>query len=133
MSEHYDALETRDPAQREKDQFSTLAQTLARALQAPGWAKHLAGIDPKSVTSRAALAKLPVLKKSDLVGLQKETPPFGGYNVDGAGQGETHPDVAGADFRARRPRQGFRRLSRARCSRPAFAPATSSIIAFPII
>jgi phenylacetate-CoA ligase len=81
MSEHYDALETRDPAQRDKDQFSALAQTLARALQAPGWAKHLVGVDPKSVSSRAAFAKLPILKKSDLIGLQKATPPFGGYNA----------------------------------------------------
>jgi phenylacetate-coenzyme A ligase PaaK-like adenylate-forming protein len=57
----------------------------ARA-DAPGWAKHLAGVDPKSVTSRAALARLPVLRKSDLVGLQKDTPPFGGYNVTAPGK-----------------------------------------------
>ena len=50
-------------------------------MTAPGWAKHLAGVNPKSVTSRAALAKLPVLRKSDLVALQKESPPFGGFNV----------------------------------------------------
>lgn len=86
MSEHYDALETRDPAQRDKDQFSTLAQTLTRALTAPGWAKHLSGVDSKSITSRAALAKLPILKKSDLIGLQKETPPFGGYNATAPGK-----------------------------------------------
>ena len=48
---------------------------------APGWAKHLAGVDPQSVTSRAALAKLPVLHKSDIAALQKEYPPFGGLNV----------------------------------------------------
>jgi phenylacetate-CoA ligase len=50
-------------------------------MTAPGWAKHLAGIDAKSVTSRAALAKLSVLRKSDLAALQKEHPPFGGLNV----------------------------------------------------
>src|SRR5689334_16332113 len=86
MSEHYDALETRDPAQREKDQFAELVQTLTRALTAPGWAKHLGRIDPKAVTSRAALAKLPILRKSDLIGLQKATPPFGGYNVTPLGK-----------------------------------------------
>src|SRR5947199_3258836 len=53
---------------------------------APGWAKHLAGIDPKSVRSRAALAKLPVLRKSALPSLQKETPPFGGFNVTPPGK-----------------------------------------------
>jgi phenylacetate-CoA ligase len=84
QTDHYDSLETRDLAQREQDQFATLAQTIARALQTPGWARHLAGVDPKSVTSRAALAKLPILKKSDLIGLQKETPPFGGYNATAA-------------------------------------------------
>ena len=41
-------------------------------MTAPGWAKHLKGVDPKSVTSRAALAKLPVLRKSDIAALQKE-------------------------------------------------------------
>src|SRR5690349_9733743 len=86
MSEHYDALETRDPAQRETEQFAQLAVTLARAMIAPGWAKHLAGLDAKSVTSRAALATLPVLRKSDLIGLQKDTPPFGGYNATAPGK-----------------------------------------------
>ena len=86
MTDHYDSLETRDPAQREQDQFGQLTQTLTRALAAPGWAKHLAGVDPKAVASRAALAKLPVLKKSDLIGLQKDMPPFGGYNATAPGK-----------------------------------------------
>ena len=57
MTEHYDSLETRDPAAREREQFARLPETIARAMTAPGWAKQLAGIDPKSVTSRAALAE----------------------------------------------------------------------------
>ena len=40
----------------------------------------------KSVTSRAALAKLPVLRKSDIAALQKENPPFGGLNVTPPGK-----------------------------------------------
>ncbi len=55
-------------------------------MTAPGWAKHLDGIDPKSVTSRAALAELPLLRKSDLPRLQAETPPFGGFNVTPPGK-----------------------------------------------
>jgi len=39
-----------------------------------------------SVTSRAALARLPVLRKADLVALQKESPPFGGLNVTAPGK-----------------------------------------------
>ena len=81
MLDHYDALEARDPAMREREQFAALPQVVTRALKAPGWAKQLAGVDPKSVTSRAALSRLPVLRKADLAALQKETPPFGGFNV----------------------------------------------------
>jgi phenylacetate-CoA ligase len=81
MSDHYDALETREPAKREADLFARLPAAIAQALTAPGWAKQLAGVDPKQVTSRAALAKLPLLRKSDLVERQRATPPFGGYNT----------------------------------------------------
>jgi phenylacetate-CoA ligase len=86
MPEHYDALETRDPAAREKELFARLPAQIALAMTAPGWAKHLAGVDTKSVTHRAALAKLPMLRKSSLLGLQKETPPFGGFNVTPPGR-----------------------------------------------
>jgi phenylacetate-CoA ligase len=86
MIEHYDAIETRDPGAREREQFARLPETIARAMTAPGWAKQLAGIDPKTVTSRAALAKLTVLRKSELSTLQKANPPFGGFNVTGAGR-----------------------------------------------
>jgi len=86
MTNFYDQLETRDPQARAREQFVALSQTIARALAAPGWAKQLAGVDAKSVTSRAALAKLPLLRKSDLVALQKERPPFGGFNVTPPGK-----------------------------------------------
>jgi phenylacetate-coenzyme A ligase PaaK-like adenylate-forming protein len=86
MSDHYDALETRDPAAREADLFVRLPAAIAQALTAPGWAKQLAGVDPKQVTSRAALAKLPLLRKSDLVERQRATPPFGGYNTVAPGK-----------------------------------------------
>ncbi|AMN39868.1 phenylacetate--CoA ligase family protein [Rhodoplanes sp. Z2-YC6860] len=81
MSDHYDTLETREPAAREREQFAKLPEALTQAIVAPGWARQLAGVDPKSVTSRAALAKLPVLRKSELLARQKETPPFGGFNT----------------------------------------------------
>jgi len=86
MPDHYDSLETRDPAQRERAQAATLSELIARAIAAPGWAKHLAGVDPASVTARAALARLPLLRKSDLVALQKAVPPFGGFNVTEPGR-----------------------------------------------
>jgi phenylacetate-CoA ligase len=46
---------------------------------APGWAAQLDGVDAHSVTDRAALAKLPVLRKSDMLEKQKSAPPFGGF------------------------------------------------------
>jgi phenylacetate-coenzyme A ligase PaaK-like adenylate-forming protein len=81
MPDHYDTLETRDPAVREHEQCARLPEIVARAMTGPGWARHLAGADPASITSRKALAALPVLRKSDLATLQKEHPPFGGLNV----------------------------------------------------
>jgi len=86
MSEHFDSLETRDPAAREKDLFARLPAAIAHARTAPAWAKQLAAIDPQAITSRAALAKLPLLRKSELVGLQKESPPFGGFNATAPGK-----------------------------------------------
>ena len=86
MADHFDSLETRDPSAREQDLFARLPAQLAHAMSAPGWAKHLAGVDAKSITSRAALARLPLLRKSALLGLQKETPPFGGFNVTPPGK-----------------------------------------------
>ncbi len=86
MSQHYDELETRDPAVREKHLFARLPAALAHAMTAPGWGKHLANVDPNAVTSRAALARLPVLRKSALLGLQKDNPPFGGFNVTAPGK-----------------------------------------------
>src|SRR6202790_4060277 len=78
MTDHYDTLETRDLAEREADLFSRLPDVLRRAWPAPAYAERLRGIDPASITSRAALARLPVLRKSDLPALHKAAPPFGG-------------------------------------------------------
>jgi phenylacetate-CoA ligase len=82
----YDLLETRDPELRERDLLARLPDLLARALTAPGWAAQLAGIDPRAVTSRSALAALPLLRKSELAGKQKALPPFGGFNVTAPGR-----------------------------------------------
>jgi phenylacetate-CoA ligase len=85
-SDHYDELETRDPAERERDLFARLPALVARALTAPGWAAQLDGVDPQAVRSRAALATLPLLRKSDLPARQRERPPFAGFNVTPPGR-----------------------------------------------
>ena len=79
MNAYYDALETRDPEARERDQMSRLAQQVAYAKQhSPAMARALRDVEPADIASRAALAKVPVLRKSDLVDLQKRERPFGG-------------------------------------------------------
>jgi phenylacetate-CoA ligase len=85
MTEHYDSLETRDSAEREADLFARLPHVLATAMTAPGYARHLAGVDPAAVVDRAALARLPLLRKSELPALHKAAPPFGGFLSGPAG------------------------------------------------
>jgi len=80
MTDHYDALEIREPAMREADLFARLPDVLREAMAAPAYAERLKGVDPAGVTSRAALARLPVLRKSDLPALHKAAPPFGGLS-----------------------------------------------------
>ena len=86
MPDHYDPLETRVKTLRDSEEFAALPKIVTHAMQAPGWAKHLAGVDARHVTTRAALAKLPVLQKSDIAALQKDDPPFGGLNVTPPGK-----------------------------------------------
>src|SRR6266487_1477940 len=82
MPQHYDSLETRDPEERERLLMAALPGQVAHARRkAPGWARILADVDPAGVNSRAALAKLPVTRKSDLVELQRAERPFGGLNA----------------------------------------------------
>jgi len=85
-SNFFDRLETRDPDERERELCGRLPDLIALALSAPGWAEHLGGIDPNAMTSRAALAGLPVMRKSELAAKQKARPPFGGLNVTAPGK-----------------------------------------------
>lgn len=83
---YFDELETRDPELREAAQFDALAEQIANAkAEAPGLAEHLGGVDPVAVRGRAALAKLPVLRRADLIERQKrpveDRDPFGGLTA----------------------------------------------------
>ena len=81
MADHYDALESRDPAAREQALLSALPALITRATQAPGWSEILRGVTAGDITTRAALAQLPVTRKSSLKDLQQARPPFGGLNT----------------------------------------------------
>ena len=74
----YDAHDSIDPAAREAALLARLPALIEAARALPGWAQHLGAVEPAAVTSRAALAALPVLRKSDLPGLQRALPPFAG-------------------------------------------------------
>jgi phenylacetate-CoA ligase len=77
---HYGQLETRDPEQRELAQFNLLPDLIRKAVAgAPGWAEHLKGVEAAAVTSREELARLPVLRKTNLHELQTRRPPFAGF------------------------------------------------------
>ncbi len=85
-SPFFDSLETQDPSQREERLFAALREQVAHAQdEAPFFAGTLAGIDAQSLTDRAALAKLPVVRKGELIELQKkrvaERDPFGGMTT----------------------------------------------------
>ncbi len=81
----YDALEARDPAERERELFARLPAQLALArARTEHYREALAGLDLAAVTSRAALSRLPVTRKSDLLAACRRRPPFGGLNATAA-------------------------------------------------
>ncbi len=86
MNNLYDALESRDPSAREADLLSALPALISRAKQAAGWASILKDVNASDITSRAALAQLPVTRKSALKDLQKSSLPFGGLNTTPTGK-----------------------------------------------
>ena len=85
---YYDARETRDPAERERALLARLPAQVAHAkARAPAFADLLRDVDPAALTSREALASLPVIRKSDLADLQQADRPFGGLATLGWGHG----------------------------------------------
>jgi phenylacetate-CoA ligase len=80
MSQHFDQLETRSTDQREAQQLAALNVQIARVAAQPGACR----IDAASLGALSDLARLPVLRKSDLSGWQKGAPPFGSMAVSNA-------------------------------------------------
>lgn len=84
---HYDALETRDPEAREAALLQGLAAQVAHArAKAPYFSALFKDVDPAAITSRAALAQLPVTRKADLIEIQPKSLPFGGLNATPPGK-----------------------------------------------
>ncbi|WP_454918593.1 phenylacetate--CoA ligase family protein [Xanthobacter sediminis] len=79
---HYDAAETRDPQAREAALLAALSAQVAHAkAKSAYFADLFKDVDAEAVTSRAALARLPVTRKSDLLEIQPKSLPFGGLNA----------------------------------------------------
>ncbi|WP_439143655.1 phenylacetate--CoA ligase family protein [Planktotalea sp.] len=76
MTKYFDTLETRSADERSAQQSAALMEQLARATSADGNC-----LDSSGVAGIEDLAKLPVLRKSELVKWQAEKPPFGGINT----------------------------------------------------
>ena len=85
MSDFFDALETRSPAEREAALMAALPRQVAHAQAASAaMGEILAGVDAAAVSSRAALARLPVTRKSELLARQQASraagrDAFGGF------------------------------------------------------
>ena len=77
----YDDLETRSADERAKDLRIALQDQIGRAQVLPGYADALAGVDSLKIEGVADLARLPVLRKSDLGAAQKAHPPLGGFTT----------------------------------------------------
>ncbi len=92
MNTHMDALETRDPAEREAALLAALPAQIAHAQKkASAFAEILKDIHAADITSRAALAKLPVIRKYELLEKQKASRAaggsvFGGFSAVSYGQ-----------------------------------------------
>lgn len=81
-SAFYDALETRSVAAREGALMAALPGLVAAAKNAaPAYREALAGVTPEEISSRTALAQLPVTRKSALIEAQRQRPPLGGFNA----------------------------------------------------
>src|SRR3546814_373183 len=111
--EYYDNLETRSAEAREAALMAALPGQLAHAkAKAPAYAEMLAEVDPDAVTSRAALAQLPVTRKSDLMQRQSPAAPFGGFATSPLAAAHLFASPGPVyEFETARP--GFWRLERA--------------------
>ena len=85
MTDCYDTLESRDPSQREAALLQALPDQIAHARKHTGaFAEVLKEVDPQAITSRQALAALPVTRKHELLQrqqAQRAQDAFGGFSA----------------------------------------------------
>jgi len=85
VTDFFDRLETRSADERAAGIAQALPRAIAKAQRAPAYAAALAGVDAAAVADGAALARLPVTRKSALMDAQSKVPPLGGFNATAFG------------------------------------------------
>lgn len=82
VSEHYDSLETRSPEEREQAQFEALRNQVDYVKQnTTAYTELLKDIDVDDIIDTTAFSQLPITRKSELIELQQNQRPFGGYTA----------------------------------------------------
>jgi phenylacetate-CoA ligase len=110
----YDPDEIRDPAAREAALMAALPGIIAAAQRgAPAYRERLAHIRPEEITSRQALARLPLTRKSELIELQRRNPPFGGFTTVPIGSVARVFASPGPIYEIEARRPDFHRMARA--------------------
>ncbi|MEO3714835.1 phenylacetate--CoA ligase family protein [Roseateles flavus] len=119
MSEFYDALEARDPQLREAALMAALPRQVAQAqANTRAFAELLAGVDAARIDSRAALARLPVTRKSELLARQQAVragggDAFGGFSAIGWGAARRVFQSPGTIYEPEGARPDYWRMARA--------------------
>ena len=84
MDLHYDKTESMAADERKSFLDHRLVKAVSRAYRGAPAAKAMmraAGIKPSDIITSADLVKLPITRKPDLIELQKQNPPYGGYYI----------------------------------------------------
>ena len=80
--EYFDDLETMPVPDRERYLNTKLAEAVDRAYRNAPAAREImdsAGVKPQDIQRLRDLGKLPVIRKTDLIDMQKRNPPYGGF------------------------------------------------------
>jgi phenylacetate-CoA ligase len=111
---YFDDLERRSPEAREGALLAALPKQVANARSnTERYSVLLRDVESGQVTSRKVLATLPITRKTDLAGLQRENPPFGGLASVRAGDLGRVFGSPGPIFEPEARRADNRRMARA--------------------
>jgi phenylacetate-CoA ligase len=87
MSDYYDSLETRSSDERSAAQLAALRAQLTHVTQnTSAYADAFREFNIDSIADFESFAQLPLTRKSELIALQREQRPFGGYTARSGSQ-----------------------------------------------